>query len=66
MPISPTQSDMVRQQADDFLQVHGTAGSSAEVDALNGILNNINVQTKNQNYMTSNNQPQPRKLPPLN
>ena len=39
-------------------------GTANEVEALNGILDNINVKTKNQNWMTGNNMG--RKLPPLN
>ena len=41
------QEQYMRSQADKVLQSHGAAGTSAEVDALNSILNNINVQTKN-------------------
>jgi hypothetical protein len=36
----------VRNKADDVLRQHGAAGSAQEVDALQGILNNINVQTR--------------------
>lgn len=38
----------IANQADMVLKQHGvSSGSAAEVDALNSILNNINVQTKN-------------------
>lgn len=42
-----TQEKYIRTHTDDVLKQHGAAGSAAEVDALNSILNNINVQTKN-------------------
>jgi len=52
-----TAEEMVQKQADDALRSHAqhtqsvstTAGSSAEVDALQSILNNINVQTSRSN-----------------
>lgn len=38
-----TQEQYIRNQTDQVLQKHGASGTSAEVDALNSILNNINV-----------------------
>jgi len=43
-----TDENYIREHTDDVLRAHGAAGTAAEVDALNSILNNINVQTKNQ------------------
>ena len=43
-----TDADYIKNQTDDVLRQHGASGTAAEVDALNSILNNINVQTKNQ------------------
>jgi len=45
----------VRNKADEVLRNHGAAGSAAEVDALHSILNNINVQTKNNNNSSGQN-----------
>lgn len=42
-----TQEQYIKTHTDDVLKQHGAAGSAAEVEALNSILNNINVQTKN-------------------
>lgn len=65
MPLSPNQkNEFVRQQTDEVLRANGAMGTSNEVEALNGILDNINVKTKNQNWMTGNNPV--RKLPPIN
>jgi len=44
------QDQFIAGQADQILNKHNAGGSAAEVDALNSILNNINVQTKNQQY----------------
>ena len=64
MPLSPNQkNEFVRQQTDEILRANGALGTSNEVEALNGILDNINVKTKNQNWMTGN---PVRKLPPIN
>ena len=47
-PNSPmNQEQYIRNQTDEMLRQHGANGTHAEVDALNSILNNINVQTKN-------------------
>ena len=42
------QDQFVANQADQILRQHGAQGSASDVDALSSILNNINVQTKNQ------------------
>ena len=49
-PNSPMmdQEQFIRNRTDEMLRQHGASGTHAEVDALNSILNNINVQTKNQ------------------
>lgn len=54
-------NDQIQQHTDEILQQHGASGTAAEVDALNSILNNINVQTKN-----NNNYQQSNTLPPIN
>jgi len=41
------QEQFIRNHTDDVLRQHGAQGTAQEVDALNSILNNINVQTKN-------------------
>ena len=46
-PMKMTHEQMVSNQANAVLRNHNQAGASSEVDALNSILNNINVQTKN-------------------
>jgi len=42
-------ADEIQAHTDEILRQHNASGTAAEVDALNSILNNINVQTKN-NY----------------
>ena len=41
------QEQFIRNHTDEVLRQHGAQGTAQEVDALNSILNNINVQTKN-------------------
>lgn len=43
----PTHEQMVSNKTDEVLRQHGASGTAAEVDALHNILNNINVQSKN-------------------
>ena len=44
---SRRKEDLVRQQADEILKIHGASGTHAEVEALNNILDNVNVRTTN-------------------
>ena len=41
------QDNFISNHTDQVLKNHGASGTAAEVEALNSILNNINVQTKN-------------------
>jgi len=58
----------IKNKTDDVLRAHGASGTASEVEALHSILNNINVQTKNNyaqgNYRTNAQQNEGR-LPPI-
>ena len=53
-PMQPLTQDDIRRQADEMLRANGAAGTSQDVDALNGILDNIHVQTKPNQSLFSN------------
>ena len=61
-----THEQFVSNKADQIL-MQGAASQSHEVDALNSILNNINVQTKNNNQFGGNGMQPPSggRLPPI-
>jgi succinate dehydrogenase/fumarate reductase flavoprotein subunit len=46
-PIRLSNDKFASNAADQVLHAHGASGTASDVDALNSILNNINVQTKN-------------------
>lgn len=53
-PMQPLTQDDIRRQTDEMLRANAAAGTSQDVEALNGILDNIHVQTKPNQSLFSN------------